>query len=83
MLRFAGRTSDEDVICVVWLPYWLVRDALRGGAFRALLPDRPGVIFPIQAVWPYTQHLPLKVRAAVDALLEHLPAQLAAVEARM
>ncbi|NHV26732.1 LysR substrate-binding domain-containing protein [Burkholderia sp. D-99] len=68
---------------VAWLPYWLVRDALRGGALRELLPDRPGVIFPIQAVWPYTLHLPLKVRAAVDALLEHLPARLAVVEARM
>ncbi|MBL3921636.1 LysR family transcriptional regulator, partial [Bacteroides thetaiotaomicron] len=45
--------------------------------------ERPGVIYPIQAVWPYTLHLPLKVRAAVDALLAHLPARLAAVEAQM
>ncbi|MCA8050301.1 MULTISPECIES: LysR substrate-binding domain-containing protein [Burkholderia] len=68
---------------VAWLPYWLVRDALRSGALRELLSERPGVIYPIQAVWPYTLHLPLKVRAAVDALLAHLPARLAAVEAQM
>ncbi|WP_249744655.1 hypothetical protein [Burkholderia pyrrocinia] len=60
-----------------------MRDALRSGALRERLPDRPGVIYPIHAVWPTTLHLPLKVRAAVDALLEHLPARLAAVEARM
>ena len=68
---------------VAWLPYWLVRDALRGGALRELLPAQPGVVYPIHAVWPATPHLPLKVRAAVDALREHLPARLAAVEARM
>lgn len=67
---------------VAWLPYWLVRDALRRGKLKALLPDQPGVVYAIHAVWPYTLHLPLKVRAAVDALLEKLPARLAAVEAR-
>lgn len=67
---------------VAWLPYWLVRDAMRRGTLRELLPDQPGVSYAIHAVWPYTSHLPLKVRAAVDALVSQLPARLAAVEAR-
>ncbi|MDR3096988.1 MAG: LysR family transcriptional regulator [Paraburkholderia sp.] len=67
---------------VAWLPYWLVRDALRRGKLKELLADQPGVDYAINAVWPRTLHLPLKVRAAVDALLEKLPARLAAVEAR-
>ncbi|MFD1561264.1 LysR family transcriptional regulator [Paraburkholderia silviterrae] len=67
---------------VAWLPYWLARDALRRGKLKELLPGQPGICYAIHAVWPYTLHLPLKVRAAVDALLEKLPARLAAVEAR-
>ncbi|KGD88044.1 LysR family transcriptional regulator [Achromobacter sp. RTa] len=67
---------------VAWLPYWLARDGLRGGALKEVLPGQQSVVYAIHAVWPYTQHLPLKVRAAVDALLRDLPARLAEVEAR-
>ncbi|WP_175910166.1 MULTISPECIES: LysR family transcriptional regulator [unclassified Burkholderia] len=67
---------------VAWLPYWLVRDEIRRGALRELLADRPGVTYGIHAVWPHRSHLPLKVRAAVDALVNQLPARLAEVEAR-
>lgn len=68
---------------VAWLPYWLARDALRAGTLKELLPGQQSVVYAIHAVWPYTQHLPLKVRAAVDALLERLPARLAEVEAQV
>ena len=67
---------------VAWLPYWLVRDLLRRGTLKELLADQPGVSYAINAVWPYNPHLSLKVRVAVDALVEKLPARLAAVEAR-
>ncbi|WP_152220979.1 LysR family transcriptional regulator [Pseudomonas sp. SCB32] len=67
---------------VVWLPYWLVRDALRDGSLRELLPEMPGVTYAIHAVWPYTQHLPVKVRVTVDAFLQKLPVRLAEVDTR-
>lgn len=67
---------------VTWLPHWLARDALRDGTLQELLPDAPGVTYAIHAVWPYTLHLPVKVRVAVDALLQQLPARLVEVDAR-
>lgn len=65
---------------VAWLPYWLVRDQLRLGTLQELLLDYPSISYAINALWPYTARLPLKVRAAVDTLLQRLPARLAEVE---
>lgn len=67
---------------IAWLPYWLAREYLIRGELLEVLAAQPSVTFPINALWPHTPHLPLKTRVAVDALLEKLPARLAAVEGR-
>ncbi|MDF0606591.1 LysR family transcriptional regulator [Neisseriaceae bacterium TC5R-5] len=67
-------------IGIVWLPYWLVREQLAKGALREVMAAFLSVSFPIQAVWPYTSRLPLKVRLAVDKLLLQLPARLSLIE---
>jgi DNA-binding transcriptional LysR family regulator len=58
---------------VAWLPCWLVRKEVREGKLIPLLKQAPGVQFDVQAVWPQTPHLPLKVRIAVDMLVSKLP----------
>lgn len=65
---------------VAWLPYWLVRERLVKGELTLLMGKFSGVSFPINAVWPNTEHLPLKVRMAVDKLVTKLPAVLTLVE---
>jgi len=58
---------------LAWLPEWLVRDRLDTGALAAVLEDQPGATMDIHALWPSVPHVPLRVRRAVDALMEELP----------
>ena len=58
---------------LAWLPEWLVRDRLGTGAIVTVLDDQPGAAMEIHALWPSTPHMPLRLRLAVDALMEHLP----------
>jgi len=75
------RLDDLDAIAdaaiegmgLAWLPWWLVRERIRGGALVALLPDQPRHLYDCHALWLRTPHLPLKVRLAVDALAAALP----------
>ncbi|TIO08330.1 LysR family transcriptional regulator [Mesorhizobium sp.] len=75
------RLDDLDAIAdaaaagmgLAWLPYWLVRERSQTGELVVLLPDQPGFLYDVYALWLQTPHLPLKVRLAVDALAATLP----------
>jgi DNA-binding transcriptional LysR family regulator len=58
---------------IAWLPCWLVRNDVKEGKLVPLLQQARKVRFDVQAVWPQTRHLPLKVRLAVDELVACLP----------
>lgn len=58
---------------LAWLPEWLVRERLRTGALISVLEDQPGATMDIHALWPSSPHMPLRLRLAVDALMEELP----------
>lgn len=64
---------------LAWLPYWLVRDALREGLLTELLPHCTATMFAVHAVWPRTPHLAPKIRLVIDRLLQQLPGQLSAL----
>lgn len=59
---------------LAWLPEWLVRESLRSGSLVSVLDDQPGATMDCHALWPATTHMSLRLRLAVDALVEHLPA---------
>lgn len=65
---------------IAWLPSWLARKHLDSGELREVLPGQPSVSYAINALWPYTAHLPLKTRLAVDELVKKLPQRLAVAE---
>ncbi|MFM0653703.1 LysR family transcriptional regulator [Paraburkholderia sediminicola] len=75
------RLDDLDAIAdaaaigmgLAWLPYWLVRERIQTGGLLQVLPDQPEYLYDAYALWLQTPHLPLKVRLAVDALVEALP----------
>ncbi|MBK1868047.1 LysR family transcriptional regulator [Aestuariivirga sp. YIM B02566] len=59
---------------LAWLPSWLVRAELRSGALRQVLQSEAEFPYDCHALWLATPHLPLKIRAAIDALSARLPA---------
>ena len=75
------RLDDMDAIAdaaashmgLAWLPSWLIRERLRGGALIRVLPDESEYPYDCHALWLQTPHLPLKVRLAVDVLAAALP----------
>lgn len=58
---------------LAWLPEWLVRERLREGSLVSVLDDHPGATRESYALWPSAPHMPLRLRLAVDALVEQLP----------
>ncbi|MBO9558436.1 MAG: LysR family transcriptional regulator [Caulobacter sp.] len=58
---------------LAWLPCWLVREAVASGRLERVLTDLPGLVFDTHLIWPQAPHLPLRVRAAIDALAAELP----------
>ncbi|RKH40378.1 LysR family transcriptional regulator [Corallococcus llansteffanensis] len=58
---------------LAWLPCWLIRDHIRDRELVQVLPDSPGLLFDVYALWPSTPHLPVRVRVAIDALAKGLP----------
>ncbi|WP_050436168.1 LysR family transcriptional regulator [Chondromyces crocatus] len=61
---------------LAWLPCWLVADALRAGTLVPVLEGERAFGYDIHAVWPLTQHLPSRVRVAIDALVARVPERL-------
>jgi DNA-binding transcriptional LysR family regulator len=53
---------------VALLPEWLVRDDIRAGRLRQLLPDHRFPAQSVYALYPDTRHVPQKVRAFIDFL---------------
>jgi DNA-binding transcriptional LysR family regulator len=76
-LRFDDLEAIADAVVggmgIAWLPCWLIRERTLNGALVRVLDDWPGARFDINAVWPQTPHLPLRVRVAVDTLAQALP----------
>ena len=58
---------------LAWLPSWMVKDRLENGTLVEVLRESRRVIIPVNAIWPATSYLPLKVRLAIDQLIKHLP----------
>ncbi|MBC9876175.1 LysR family transcriptional regulator [Bradyrhizobium sp. INPA01-394B] len=58
---------------LAWLPYWLVRERLDGGALVAVLRGQGEFLYDCHALWPRSPQMPPKVRAAVDVLAAALP----------
>ncbi len=58
---------------LAWLPCWLVSEHVAAGRLERVLADRPGIVFDTHLLWPRAPHLPLRVRAAIDALAAGLP----------
>ncbi len=58
---------------LAWLPFWLVRDRIASGRLVQVLADKSSQAVEYYALWPKTQHLPLRTRAALDELALHLP----------
>jgi DNA-binding transcriptional LysR family regulator len=58
---------------LAWLPEWLVRDRVRTGTLAAVLEGQPSATREVYALWPNLPHMPLRLRLAVDALVEQLP----------
>jgi len=80
--RSRVRLDDLDAIVeaaeaghgLAWLPLWLVRERLERGTLQRVLEDHPGLVIESHALWLRTPHLPPRIRVAVDALVEALPA---------
>lgn len=51
---------------------WLVRDHLEAGRLVPLLEDFPAPAVDTYAVWPGSQHSPMKLRVTIDALVDGL-----------
>ncbi|WP_457444555.1 LysR family transcriptional regulator [Roseateles sp. P5_E4] len=58
---------------IAWLPHWLVRDSLQDGRLVALFEERPHASVECHALWPVSQHMPLRLRLAIDTLVSKLP----------
>lgn len=68
-------TADAAVagMGIAWLPYWLVRERIQAGALVPLWEERPAASMDSHAIWPATDYMPLRVRLAIDTLVEKLP----------
>jgi DNA-binding transcriptional LysR family regulator len=68
-------TADAAVagMGIAWLPYWLVRDRVQAGSLSLVWNDRPCSSMDSHAVWPAAQHLPMRLRMAIDTLVAELP----------
>ncbi len=73
VISHGGGRSQTAGMGLAWLPEWLVRDRLDTGALIAVLEDQLGATMNIHALWPSSPHMSLRLRLAVDALMEELP----------
>ncbi len=58
---------------LAWLPCWMILHELRQQRLSLVMGADQLVASPIHVVWPQARHLPSKVRAAIDALVEEVP----------
>lgn len=79
----AGRVRLDDVSVIVdaalagmgiaWVPHWLVQHHLASGGLVRLLAGQRSAPLETSAVWAAHQAMPLRLRLAVDLLVERLP----------
>lgn len=69
---FAIQAFVEAGVGLAALPPQLVRQALIAGRLSQLLPEYQLPHYEVFAVYPNTQHPPVKVRALIDFLLEYI-----------
>lgn len=58
---------------MAWLPSWLVRGRLEEGLLVSVFPNAPQHLFEVYTTWIKTPYMPLRTRAAIDALATALP----------
>lgn len=78
-----GRLRLDDLSAIVdaaisgmglaWVPDWLVREPLAQGRLVRLLSNLRSAPLETSAVWAANQAMPLRLRLAVDLLVERLP----------
>jgi DNA-binding transcriptional LysR family regulator len=78
-----GRVRMDDIFAIVeaalagmglaWVSSWIVREHLRSGRLVALLPQWRSMPLQTSAVWPAHPSMPLRLRRAVDLLVQELP----------
>lgn len=75
-LQFDSQEAIADAAVrgmgVAWLLRWLVHDHLEAGRLVPLLEDVPAPPVDTYAVWPAAQYSPMKLRVAIDALVQGL-----------
>ena len=71
-----GALSDAAVAGygLAWLPLWLIRRRLMSGELVRVFDEQPKVGFDVYALWPPSPHMPVRIRAALDALIVEVPA---------
>ena len=78
-----GRIRLDDLSVIVdaavagmglaWVPDWLVQEQLARGSLVRLLGEHRSAPLETSAVWAANQAMPLRLRLAVDLLVERLP----------
>lgn len=68
---------------IAWLPYWLVREQLANGSLKEILKEHSSACWPIYAVWLRSPHRSLKLRLAIDKLVNELPSMIDVIEAQL
>lgn len=63
---------------MAWLPSWLVQAKLQAGLLVSVFPGIPQHLFGVFANWIKTPYMPLRTRAAINALTAALPRMLEA-----
>ena len=58
---------------LAWLPDWLVRERLANGELVSVMNEQHHITMECHVLWPNAAHMPIRVRLAVDALVEKLP----------
>ena len=87
-LRLDSRLQFDDLqaiadaavagVGLACLPCWMMAPHIRSGELQWILCGERLLAAEIHAVWPQTRHLPSKTRAAIDALVQQVPAVLEA-----
>ncbi|SHN25092.1 DNA-binding transcriptional regulator, LysR family [Duganella sacchari] len=72
-LRLDDLSAIVDAACtgagLAWLPRWLVSEQLQAGKLKQVLVRQPPLVYDHYAMWLQSPQMPLKTRAAIDALV--------------
>jgi DNA-binding transcriptional LysR family regulator len=66
--------AAENGLGLTVAPHFVVADSLRSGRLIAVLTEYTTLTFPITAIYPHRESMPLKVRLFVEMLVKHLRA---------